>query len=98
MTLAALLRRCAQSVGGGVLQRTGQQARAFMPRPGKSHQGARARFTLSKNVANGGVIVRGRAGAAHLNLHKSGSRLRRLGRTTVVSKADHSRMLRLLGR
>ncbi|CDF38401.1 unnamed protein product [Chondrus crispus] len=69
-----------------------------MPRPGKTHQGAAARFVVAEGRYQKGNVFRHRAGKAHLNTKKSSSRLRRLKRTTLVSKSQVKSMLRLLGR
>lgn len=75
-----------------------QQVRTLMPRPGKTHKGAAARFVVGKGAMQKGLIFRSRAGAAHLNTKKSSSRLRRLRQRTVVSREQVPAMMRLLRR
>lgn len=65
-------------------------------RAGKTHKGARARFRFDES--NPKLIWRMRKGKNHFNLSKTNSRLKRLASPTVVSKADFSRINRLLGR
>lgn len=60
--------------------------------------GARARFTRTagSRVGSLGELTRGRAGKRHLNLHKTGRRLARLGSPRGVSAADLPRVRRLM--
>ena len=60
----------------------------------KSHSGAGKRF----KVTGSGKIVRQKSGLRH-NLEKKPSKMtRRMSGTTVISKADTSRVRKLLGR
>lgn len=80
----------------------GQSAAPGVPsrflKSGKGHTGARARFsrTPANRVDSLGVLTRGRSGLRHLNLHKSGRRLARLGSARGVSSADMKRVKRLM--
>ncbi|MGH2812175.1 MAG: 50S ribosomal protein L35 [Actinomycetota bacterium] len=59
----------------------------------KSHRGAAKRFRKTTT----GKILRGRSNTSHLREGKSSSRKRRLAQTMTVSKADRSRVRRMLG-
>lgn len=74
-----------------------QQVR-HLPKPGKTHRGAYARFTPAVKPNESGLIYRSRACAGHLNLKKSNPRRDRLRRPSVVSKADQRHIEQLLGR
>jgi large subunit ribosomal protein L35 len=67
-------------------------------KPGKSHRGARARFSRMPGATSlGGMFSRARAGKRHLNVHKTSSRLSRLSSPALVSRADASRIRKLMG-
>lgn len=83
----------ARSSFAGVLQ-----IRTLMPKPGKTHKGAAARFTLVRGKENRDKIIRSRQGKSHLNLNKSSSRLSRLRRPATVSPEQLNVIKRLLGR
>lgn len=58
----------------------------------KTHRGAAKRF---KKTASG-KIKRGHAMHSHILTKKSQKRKRKLRQSTLVSKGDHKRMMRLL--
>ncbi|MCD6098344.1 50S ribosomal protein L35 [bacterium] len=58
----------------------------------KTNKSAAKRFKLSGS----GKIMRFRAGKSHKNSKKSGSRSRRLKRKSVLSRADTTRMKRIV--
>lgn len=67
-------------------------------KPGKSHKGARARMLLKggRSALATKAIERYRQGKQHLNEHKGRTRVKKLGKPTVVHKHDRKRVLRLL--
>ncbi len=60
----------------------------------KTHSGAKKRF----RVTGTGKLVSQRSNRYHMAEHKSSTRMRRLGGTTTVAKANLKTVKRLLGR
>jgi large subunit ribosomal protein L35 len=60
----------------------------------KTHRGAAKRFKVTPN----GKIKRRRAFANHILEKKSSTRKRRLNSPTLIAKADHKRVRRMLGK
>ena len=60
----------------------------------KTHRGAAKRFSFTKS----GKIKRGKAYKSHILTKKTTKRKRGLRKSTIVTSADHKRMLRAMGK